>query len=1030
MRRKLSILAGMLLLLCQFAAAQEKTVTGKVSDGSGSPVAGASIVVKGSSTGTSTDTYGNFELKISSAAKVLVISAVGFEPQEINIGSKSSFLVTLNQVGGQDLGEVIVTGVAGATSKKKMTVSVTKINAEAINKVPATSAAGALAGKVAGTRVQSTGGSPGGGIDVLLRGDNNLNVGSGPMILLDGVILNGNLTDINVDDIESIEVVKGAAAAALYGSRAGNGVIAVTSKRGRNAVIGSSSVTIRNEVGFQSIGHLVDLSESHPFNLATDWQSYAGQYTKYAGVTYPANYVGGYAPGLSGSRSLKTDHYMDNPFGLNKNQQEEFFNTGVNYTNFVAIQTRSALTNLYASFENNSQEGIIQYTSGYKRQNFRLNVDHQVAKWLKFSASNLFINTRTKYPGDGGGIFFNIVLAEPDNNLKLNNPDGQPYLIRHNPFSNEKNPLYSVWKNQRTDYTRRWIGSYSANVKFTKWMNLDVSHSIEIENYRYTNFSPYDTWIVANGGTAPAWGMSYSKGSLYKYSSESNSQNTQATLNMNHKFKDLGVRGKLSYLFEDLHFEDFDANGSQFQVPNVPDLDWFASPNSISSSIQDVRARNFFAILGLDYKDKFLFDGMGRYDGSSKFGENQRWHPYYRVSGAYRISQDLQIKGIDELKIRAAYGTAGIRPGYDWQYYRFTKVGNNPEPSQTGNPDLKPSNTAELEIGLNVDFLKKFNFEAIYAKSKTTDAFINQPLVGFLNNGYTNKWVNAASTESQTFEITLGANWFKNKDFSWSSNFVFSKINQKITELNIPSYQAGPDGLFYIKAGEKYGAIYGYSWVKSLDQMSKQLPAGKTISDYEMNNEGYVVAKGTQGTINEKPIKLLDANGAPAYGQIGNGNPDFNLGISNTLNYKGFQLYVLVDVKKGGDVYNRKSQWLTRDNRNGIEDMAGVPAAQKKTIDYFQGFYDVNTNNSYWVEDASFVKIREVALGYSVTKKSLSVFKGVVKGATARVIGRNLFTFTKYSGYDPEVGSIREPFDNIDTYPNYRNIAFSLTLEF
>lgn len=1026
MRKIVTVLV--LLLSCGLTFAQQRNVTGKVTSEDGSPLAGATVSAKGENTSTTTDAAGRFSISVGAKVKSLIFSYVGAATTEVDIKGGEMNVSLKNQ--SSEISEVIVTGVAGATTRKKMTVSVTKINAEAISKVPATSAASALAGKVAGTRVQSTGGSPGGAIDVLLRGDNNLNVGSSPLIMLDGMILNGSLTDINVDDIESIEVVKGAAAASLYGSRAGNGVIAVTTKRGNKNAIGSSSVTVRNEIGFQTIGHMIDLSESHPYTLASDWQSVAGQYTKFAGVTYPSGYKGGYAPGMSGSRSLDADHYLDNPFGVNIDQQKEFFNVGTNYTNFVGFQTRSALTNLYASFENNNQEGIIRYTSGYNRQNFRLNLDHQVFKWLKVSASNVFVNTKTKYPGDGGGIFFNIVLAEPDNKLNLANPDGQPYLIRHNAFSNEKNPLYSVWKNQRTDFNRRWIGNYSANVKFTNWMNLDIMHSIEIENYRYTNYSPYDTWIVANGGTAPEWGMSYSKGSLYKYSSEANSQNTQATLNMSHKISDLSIKGKLSYLFENRHWEYFDAYGSQFQVPNVPDLNWFANPNSISSGMEDIRARNFFAILGLDYKDKFLFDGMGRYDGSSQFGANERWRAYYRVSGAYRISQDVKINGIDELKIRAAYGTAGIRPGYDWQYFKFAKVGQNPEPSQRGNPDLKPSNTAELEFGINVDFLSRFSFEATYAKSKTTDAFINQPLIPFISDGYTNKWVNAAGTESQTFEATLGANWFKKKDFSWNTNIVFSKINQKITSLSIPPYQAGSDGLFYIKAGERYGVIYGYDWVRTLDQMSKQLPTGKTISDYEINSDGYVVAQGTQGTIDEKPIKLLDANGAPAFVEIGNGNPDFNMGIANTINYKGLQLYFLIDIKQGGDVYNRKSQWLTRDNRNGIEDMAGKPASEKKTLDYFQGFYDVNTNNSYWVEDASFVKLREVSLSYSLPKKSLQFLNGFVKGTTIRVIGRNLLTFTKYSGYDPEVGSIRNPFDGTDTYPNFRNLAFSLSLEF
>jgi TonB-dependent SusC/RagA subfamily outer membrane receptor len=244
--------------------------------------------------------------------------------------------------------------------------------------VPATSAASALSGKVAGVKISSPGGSPGGNVDLLLRGDNNLNVGSSPLILVDGVILTGSLSDINVDDVESMEVVKGAAASSLYGSRAGNGVIAITTKRGSRIGVNSTTVTIRNEVGFQNLQHYVDLSKSHAYTLANDWQNYVGKYTKYQGVTYPANYPGGFYPGLSGSRSLDADHYLDNPFAVNIDQQKEFFNTGKNYTNYVGIATRTPKTNLYASFENNSQEGIIQHTNGYKRQNFRLNMDNNI----------------------------------------------------------------------------------------------------------------------------------------------------------------------------------------------------------------------------------------------------------------------------------------------------------------------------------------------------------------------------------------------------------------------------------------------------------------------------------------------------------------------------------------------------------------------------------------------------------------------------------------------------------------------------
>jgi TonB-linked SusC/RagA family outer membrane protein len=487
-------------------------IKGKVTDDKGQPIARMSIVIQGTTTGTTTNNNGEFSVDAPKNNVVLEISGIGFISQTLNAKVGDNLNVSL-VADARAMDEVIVTGVASATQRKKLTVSVTKINAERINIVPATSAAAALSGKVAGVRLNSPGGQPGSGIDILLRGDNNLNVGSSPLILVDGVILDGSLSDINVDDVESIEVVKGAAASALYGSRAGNGVISITTKRGNRLPEGTTKVTIRNEVGFQTLERYIDLAESHPYVLASDWQNYAGRFTKFEGVTYPADYNGGFVPGLSGSRIVDADHFMDNPFGVNIDQQKEFFNTGLNYTNHIGISSRSKLTNMYASFENNSQQGIIRFTEGYNRQNFRLNIDHQVAKFLKFSATNLFVNTQAQYPGDGGGIFFNIVLAEPDNNLKITHPDGQPYLIRHNPFSNERNPLYSVWKNERKDRTRRWIGNYAVNVRLARWINVDISHSMEIENYRYTSLDPYDTWIVGAGGPRGG-GVTYRKGGL------------------------------------------------------------------------------------------------------------------------------------------------------------------------------------------------------------------------------------------------------------------------------------------------------------------------------------------------------------------------------------------------------------------------------------------------------------------------------------------------------------------------------------
>ncbi|HEX2845418.1 MAG TPA: SusC/RagA family TonB-linked outer membrane protein [Chitinophagaceae bacterium] len=1022
--RKLAIA---MLAMCAFfvsATAQQKKITGKILDSDAHPIPGASVIIKGSSSGTVTDENGAFSLNANPGA-TLVISAVGFTTFETKVGNESTYSFTLTSE-SQTLSDVVVTGVAGSTSKKKLTVSVTKVNEAQLKAVPGLSVSSALTGKVAGLRTSSVGGAPGQQVDLLLRGDNVLNVSASPLILLDGIIMQGSLADINVDDVESMEVVKGAAAAALYGSRAGNGVIAITTKRGKDGINGKPQIIIRNEVGFQNLQHYYKTSRSHFYNLASDWQTAQGKYTKYAGVTYPAGYEGGYVPNsgagsIIGTPTIKDDGYMDNPYGTYRFNPGDVFKTGLTYTNYVGVSNRSERNNIFLSFENNEQQGVVKYRDGYSRQNFRFNIDQQLTSWLKISATNLFIKRQVQAPS---GIFYNVARMKPDANLFAENPDGQPYNFRIDPFNGEiTNPLYSLYNTKSSSQSRRWMGNYTANIRFTSWANLDLTQTIEIENARSETITPKQTYNA---------NYLYTNGSLSQSSSETSTQNTQITLNLNKQFGDLGVRGKLSYLFEDRHYESTGVSGSQFGVVDIENFSNITNQNGGSSTKTNERAQNYFAILGLDYKDRYLFDGMFRYDGSSLFGPDSRWNSYFRLSGAYRISKDISIPGIDELKVRGAYGTAGIRPGFDWQYevFSWTALGVAAA-SQKGNTKLKPSNTAETEVGLNVDFLKRFSFEGTYAHSVTTDQFLNVQLIPFLNNGFSQQWQNAGKVVSNTIEFTLGANWVNKRDLTWNSNIVFSRVRQKITELPIAPYWLDPVSgdvtAFRIAPNETYGAIYGHRMVRTLDEMAKQLPSGKNISDYTVNREGYVIAAGTEGSTAERPI-LYQENGKDWLGKIGDGNAKFNLGLSNTINFKGISLYFLLDWKNGGEVYNSNAQRMAFNNISKLQDMAGVPADQKKAAAYWStGMYDGNFANAYWVEDASYLKLREVAIGYTISARSLSGFlNGTLKGITLKAVGRNLYTFTGYSGYDPEVGSVRQPIDGIGANPIYRTISFSL----
>ena len=1006
---------------------QTKVITGKVTNENG-PLPGVNVLVRGTGKGTTTDFDGIYKIS-ATEGDILEFSYLGMQTKSITVGDTDQINVNM-MVNTTSLDDVVVTGVTGATSVKKLTVSVTKVSEQQLKMVPASSVGGALVGKVAGARVTMSTGAPGSGNQIQLRSDTNLNGSSSPLIIMDGVIINTSLADINSDDIESIEVVKGAAASSLYGSRAGNGVIAITSKRGNKLEIGTSRVTVRNEVGFQQMSKYLDLAEHHIFKLDSGWEQYKGAYTAFDGVTFPAGYVGGYSPLISGSRKVDDDHYMDNEFGVTRDQQKEFFQTGHTMTNFVSYSSNTAKTNVYGSFENNKQTGVVPFTDGYERQNYRLNVDHQIAPWLKLSATNLF--TDSKEQPTGGG-FYQILLAEPDNDLRMANPvDGQPYYLRNNQWSTEVNSLYDAWIFESSIQKTSWISNFNVNVLLNSWANIDVSHSLEIQSYNLSNYKPYDAWTIGSGGDND-YGIVYSKGSLQKSSRNSRQKNTQVTLNLAQKFDDLMVKGKISLLDESNESKYFSARSTGFAVQDLPTLDAFKVIQYGNSNNTKELARNYFGILSLDYKDRYLVDLMFRRDGSSLFGSESRWSNYYRASGAYRITQDITIPGVQELKIRAATGTAGIRPGFNWQYETYALNAGVSSPGQKGNKLLKPSQTKETEFGLDAAFLNKFTFQATYAKSITTNQFLAVPLIPFVSDGFTSQWQNAGTLEGNTLELSLAANWLKKNDFKWSTNVVFAKSKQKITHLPIAPYQSGPDGLFFIKEGETYGAIYGYTWVNTLAQMSAQLPDGKTINDYEVNSDGYVVPAGSQGLLTEQAIRLKEGgvNSADAFVKIGDGLPNFTLGLSNTLTYKGLSLYFLLDVKSGGDVYNKKAQGITQYNRNGIADMSNVAEGNKKTYDYFQGFSNSGSNNSYWVENASFVKLRELAIGYTIKDTQLpSSFKNTIQSITGKIVGRNLLTFTNYSGYDPEVGSTRNPYDAAAEYPNYSNIALSLTFEF
>jgi len=1029
MKTKFSgILTLLLAFVVQLTFAQGKTISGTISDQSGMPLPGVNIIVKNTTNGTQSDFDGNYNIT-ANVGDVLVFTYIGLKTIEQTVGAANTMNVTMEEDAAV-LDEVVVTGVAGATSRKKLSVTVAKVSTEDIEKVPAGSAASALQGKVAGVSVTNLG-RPGQGATLLLRGAANFYGSQAPLVLLDGVFVEGGLGDINVDDIASFEIVKGASASSLYGSRAGNGVISITSKRGK---LGKSEITIRSEVGFSRINEYIETNQSHGYELAPDWQSVQGQYTKYAGVTYPAGYQGVWAASgvnaVTGGRIESFDGYSDNPYGVYNNFQDAFFKNGINTTNYASISSGNDKSRVFFSSENTEAEGVLEETQGYTRNGLRLNADYYFNDWIKFTTSNSFIKLNDNSPGGGADIYRTIARLAPDAQLFVENPDGQPYWYKPDPWESEiSNPLYQLWNRDAKAKQQRFLGSYNLNLRVNDAITAELEYAFESNNYRYTNHNKYTTYTT----TGDPIGFGYSEGSLYKTSSFELSQKAQATLNYSDTFGELEVKGKLSYLIEDRAYEQFDASGQNYLFRGLPTLDNFANTDVSATSNQNAeRAQNMFVIGGLVYKDRYIIDALFRRDGSSLFGENERWNNYYRVSGAYRITQDIEIPGVQELKINVARGTSGQRPGFSWQYEQTALGGGSLSTNRIkGNPDLKPSLTTENEIGLNASFLDRFTLEAAYSNQVSSDQFMLVGLFPPANAGKNRQWQNVGDLESNTIEVSLGANVLDTPDIKWNLNVNFTTVDSKITKLNAPEQQVGVNGLFLLREGIEYGSMYGRRFVTDLSTMANQLPAGDAIGDYSVNSDGVVVRSDAIGTVNEAGIIEVDGNGTPVFEKIGNQNADFNVGVVSNFSYKKLDFYMLWDWKEGGDIYNANGQWTTISERNAIVDQAGKPENEKKTRVYYGSLYDVNQNNAFWVEDGSFVKLKEASLSYTFDNKQIPFLTSL----KLSLIGRNILTFTDYKGWDPEIANYdggTQQYYSVDygVYPNQSSYSMSVQIKF
>ncbi|MGH2347888.1 MAG: SusC/RagA family TonB-linked outer membrane protein [bacterium] len=1026
-----------LLALATPTAAQTGQITGTVSDSvTGQPVASAEVSVVGTTHRTRTRDDGRYTIAAVSPGRHLVeVRRLGYVPQRQTVDVPALGEVTVDfrlAATAFRLQEVVVTGVAGETEGTKLPFTVARLTA-ADAPVPPSNALETIQGKIAGVTIAPSG-QPGSETSIQLRTPTSINKSNQPLIAVDGTILGttgGTTADLNGLDIENLEVVKGAAAASLYGSRAQAGVIQIWTKRGRELEEGRTQVTLRSEVGSNSLVHKVRWARYHFYRMDAALTTYVdtlGNPVGRAGRVEEPTTSGGF-------------RFQDNPYpGPVYDQVDVFFDPGSYFTNAVTVAHRTARTNWRGSVGQHRSTGVLQDNGWYRRYDVRLNLDHELRDDLSVSLSGYYARSVRDELDDL--TFFDLINIAPDVNLREPDPDGTPFAFQPDPVGIRPNPLY---KNAaESDWTgrTRFLGSVTARYTPTGWLSFEG-------NVSYDRSDRFNSFFLDRGLKSDQFATG-GPGFIAQTNAFADALNASASVTFTRQLGATSMRTVLRALLEREDNNTAVASGEDLAVVGVPDLT-NAKVRSVNSSLLGIRANSFFGITSLEHRGKFILDGVVRRDGSSLFGPEERWHTYGRVSAAYRLAQERwwPFPKISEFKLRFSRGTAGGRPSFPDQFEAFDIDEAGTVTKETlGNPFLKPERSTETEYGVDLLAFGRLSMQLSYARTTVQDQLILVPLFALF--GYPSQWQNAGTIKGNTYEATVEAQILKTSALSWRVGLVADRSRHRITEFDRPCFRTG---VALRCAGEPLGVMYGGHFLRHLGELPA-VHAGSS-NQFQVNDDGLVVPVGpgnnyTDGVAKSlwgatvtidgirypwgRPILQKDVSGNPAIVRIGDSNADFHFALSNEVTWSNLVFYGLVDVQVGGQVYNATKQRMYQWWRSAEEDQAGKPEGLRKPAEYYSSLYNGNDEVDWFVEPGGFVKLRELSVRYAVPARYLTGLRSLgIRAAALSVLGRNLFTITDYSGYDPEVRDEEaNPAARVDDfdYPRFRTLTVTVQLEF
>lgn len=1044
----LKFMAVMLLGILSplWAFSQTITVSGTVVDELGEPLIGATVQQKGTSNGTSTDIDGNYSLSISPKGSITV-SYVGYNTQTIDVNGRTVINVTM-QENSAVLDEVVVVGY-GQMKRSDLTGSVVSVGEDAVKKSISTSIDQVLQGRAAGVQIQANSGTPGASTSIRIRGINSLNATNQPIFVIDGVVIDSATDDessnplasINPSDIVSMDVLKDASATAIYGSRASNGVIMITTKRGK---AGEATVTYDVYLGWQEMPKKYDM-----LNL----REYAEHHN------FRADYLS----------SVDKNNAFVRPdlLGEGTDWQDELFRKAFMMNHNVSVSGGNERTTWAFSGGYLDQDGIA-LGSGFKRYTLRSNLETQIKSWLRGGINFSLTDSKQKVGTDNNTII-SALIQQPT--VAVTAPDGSydgpdDVWMPDNPVG-----LASIITNKNKKLNLRFNAFLEATLYKGLTLRTELSGDYNLNKYYF--YEPdYKFGIKTQDQRTSRWTKTDTK-----YWSWRNILTYNNTFAGKHN-----VNVMLGQEMSKSYWENQVGATSGFLTNSTPDLSAGDISKSTSTGSRNINSiASFFGRAFYSFDERYLLTATIRRDGSSKFAKGHKWGWFPAVALAWRVSQESflrDVEPINSLKLRAGWGKTGNQNVTDYAYMallanKTTPWGVGVLTGNTANPDLTWETTSSYNIGLDLGLLQnRIEFIADVYYKKTDNLLLQLPLPSFLGSGgqgaANNPWGNVGSIENKGIELTLNTTNIVTRDFQWTSNLVFSLNRNKVKELDTAnssiekSYQPSSTNYIVTKTvvGEPIGQFWGYKVIGRFDKpedfyyhdaagnlQQVAIPSGNTIAQSSTWIGDYIYEDiNGDGVIDSSDCTF-----------IGNPEPKFTWGFGNTFTWKGFDLNIFFSGSYGNDALNLTRMRIEDPRQNSNILRSSLNYAKVDVIDPslpaddYRNLHvtnpgattmpalqrtDANANytrvSDLLVEDASYIRLQNISVGYTFPRNWMR--KIYLQNLRVYFSAQNVHTWTKYKGLDPEVGAMYGDalMTGVDygRYPSPRIYTFGLNVSF